>query len=459
MKQSQSGSSLFSINVQDDIIQDLFKHMKDEIDSLKYRVSYLTDELNSRPSVEDFRKLSQAVKELQDTNKTYENYMTQTIDSAKTELGKMIEGGKKDVKSQMEETTLSINQVIRAQNTLMDKKVFDMTRPTFEFNEMKRSVTVINEQNAVIEKKLDKIFTWIAGFINEAFPDNGRCRITLEKIFESHILPINNRIDELETKINDGLTRIGKLETTFYRISDLTKAQLPTYESVKKVPFSSHPKLPKLTKVRSFTDYFNYLMQVVPTAQMIFKLFYEEVEILKKAVGESTIEELERKREQEENEMANFVKYEELEGVKQQLSQMQFSAINKDDLKVVQEDIRNIRDTTINKDEFEATVDRMNFNINKVDQKASEGIQKLELSLVEAKMNIPSSPAYTEVKPKGQTSFKIIFGDSNNGNVTSRSVMSRKSEDPRVMLPGIQQKRPVTGILSSRSSQSMKNPH
>lgn len=454
-EKKSSTTSLFSINVQDDLIQDLFKHLKEEIDSLKYRVSYLTDELKNRPTNEEFRKLSQSVKELQEVNKQYEDYMTNSIENAKIDFEKMLENGKKDVKSQMEDTTLSINQVIRAQNTLIDKKVFEMTKPTFEFTEMKRSVTLINEANEVIEKKLDKIFNFISGFIGDKFPDTGKCAVNLEKHFEMHNTPITSHIDDIEAKLNDGVSRISKLETMFYRISDLTKAQLPIYESVKKVPFSQKPKLPKLTKARTFMDYFNYMMQVIPTAQMIFKVYYDEICILKKAVGSSTLEELERRREQEQNELANFVKYEELEGVKAQLSQFQLQTINKDELKVVQEDIRNIRDTTINKDEFEATVDRMNFNINKVDQKATDSIQRLEISLHEAKFSAPTPPAYTEIKPKGSTSFKILFGE-NNGNSTARSVMSRKSEDPRALLPGIQ-KRPVTGVITSRSSLGIRN--
>ena len=444
---TESGKSLFSINVQDDIIQSLFKEMKGEIESLKHKVSFLTDELATRPSVDDYKKLVLTTKELQEKNKENENQIKQFLSTTKNEINKLVEETKREVKEQMEDTTLSVNSVIRAHNVLIDKKVFEMTKPTFEFNEMKRSVASITENESFFQKQLKKLFDFISSFLSEPFPSDGKARMSLDQIFESKQSEDKDSIKIMNSQMTMLDNRMEKIETMFFRIADLSRMDLPLYESAPAVHFKDKPKIPKLKNPKTFTDYFKYLMEVVPATQKILSCYRKEIELIKSALGETTLEEIEEKRKKEEKQFLDFVKADEFDTVKKQIQDISNSVLMKDDFRVIQTDIKNLRETTVEKEEFDATCDKFNLSIKQVDQKASEGIKNLEMSLAETKMNINSMPAYTEVKGRPGTAFKILYSPnpdqqanmsySPQMKTSSRSMKPGGKADKTLLLPNI----------------------
>ena len=432
------GKSLFSINVHDNVIQEIFKDMKGEIEKLKSRIEYLTEEVEARPSSEEFAKMSTSLQYVVGKNKEHEEKLSLLTSGSNSEVKRMIDDTMRKVKAQMDDTTISINSVIRAQNALIDKKVLEMTKPSFEFTEMQHSVTEITNNQERNQSKLKKIVDFISTFLGEEFPEEGKARNSLDQIINHKLKEVNDKIDSFETRLGKFETRLDKVETMFFRIADLNKMEFPIYEPAPKVYFKDKPKLPKLTNPRAFTDYFKYLMKVVPQCQKILSCYRNEIELIKASLGDASIHSMEGKR-QNDGEMSNFVKTDDLESVKRQLEDYHNLHVSKEDFQLLQTDVKNLKENTVDREEFESAIDKVSTNMKQIDQKATSQMKQLEISLDETKMSISKDPAYTEVRGKPKTAFRLLYGGDNNQSVssyasqqslqksTSRSVITKRS--------------------------------
>ena len=442
------GKSLFSINIHDNVIQELFKEMKQEIDKLKSRIEYLTEEVEGRPSSEEFKKMSTSLQYIITKNAEHEEQLTNLNNGSNSEVKKLIEDTMRKVKTQMDDTTISINSVIRAQNALIDKKVLEMTKPSFEFTEMQHSVAEITANQENNQNKIKKIIDYISSFVGDQFPEEGRARTTLDQIINMRMKDVSEKIDSFETRLSNFETRLDKVETMFFRIADLNKIDLPVYETAPKVLFKDKPKLPKLTNPKAFTDYFKYLMQVVPQLQQILYCYRDEIELIKSSLGDASINKMEGKRKDDEE--SEYVKTGDLESVKRQLADYRNLHVSKEDFQILQTDVKNLKENTVDKEEFESTIDRVSMNMKQIDQKTADQMKQLEISLDETKMSIPKDPAYTEVRGKPKTAFRLLYGGDNQSvssyasqqslqKSTTRSVITKRSSsiDSSQALPDI----------------------
>ena len=103
---------------------------------------------------------------------------------------KFTDEASKKVKEQKYETTLSINSVIHAQNVLIEKKVFEMTKSTFEFNEMKNSVQAFNNTQCVHQEKAQK-FELEPRYLKPSTrrSKSAAIRLTASAAWSQHLIP------------------------------------------------------------------------------------------------------------------------------------------------------------------------------------------------------------------------------------------------------------------------------
>lgn len=413
----------FSMQDIDPGLRRLILEMSDNVKALTENVSNLKKELVDRPTREEYNNLLKTVEILKGISNNGNEGVQNELEDTKNEINKMLIEFRKNLKNEMDDTILSVNKVVRAQNTLIENKVLEMTKPSFEFNEMRVAVNNVKTQNEEIRQNLVQHQTFLESMSGEKIEHSGEPKRTLQKVMEDFSENDRQRISQLELDSIKLGTRIEKLESSLYKVIELGKMELPEYVSAPKQSITKKPKLPKLLHPKTFADYFVYIMEVVPLIQKYLSCYQKEIVLIGQCARD-TEDSMSRKAEFNEAAFSDYVKQEELDRVKEVVADMKTHVATKNDLKVLERDIRQVREQCIDKEEFDSAVNMLQSSVGRIEQSSTLELKKLHLSMIEAKKQIPTTPAYTEVKPRGSQSFRTIYNDSSDLKTSARSIES-----------------------------------
>ncbi|OHS99882.1 hypothetical protein TRFO_08187 [Tritrichomonas foetus] len=287
--------SLFSIQVDDVIIQRVFKSIEDEVRRLRADVEDLGQKVNDSAKRSDFLELEATVSEIKD--KTYS--FTAKVDNTVDDFSHTFESNMRQLKSYVREevsnAVFSVNNVVKAQNALMEEKFFNhSSEPIGGFNKVVADVDRMKFESRGLRDDVAQIKEFFASFLGSA--DDKR---TLPEIIAHSLQADREQIKLMEHNQNKVEKRLKTVESNLYKIIGSNEPIFPLFGKAPKQQFSGKPKIPKLDSPKSYTDYFEYLMNLAPQLQKILSAYYHQLigitnSVYDKEEKENTLDDLEQ---------------------------------------------------------------------------------------------------------------------------------------------------------------------
>lgn len=415
-------------------IHKLFCDMRQDISSLEEKLGKFSKDLMSKPSWEEISYIKDKVDKFTPHQNVFDSMIQSSIERIKKDVNDYVNASKKVLERQMEDNILNVNDILRAHNVLIEKKVFEMTKPTLEFSEIKRATELLKEHNDKVFQMLNQQNMFIEEFTSQKIRENSRPTKNLNTILEN--FAEKDRISKLEVEFAKDRATLNTLEKSFVKLSDITQAELPSYIHADPHLFTEKPKIPKLMQPKSIMEYFTYMMTVFPIIQEILRSFWTEINCIRDLVSnegniESSIPSTTNEKDFDGSVLSNYVKREELDDIRNTLKQIKSSTASIDDFKNISERVQRLRESFVDREEFDMTLDSLTANIAKIEQSFKrETLQAKQQS--DRPVDFSDTPAKTVVRSKGTTAHKIVFPDEvkRPSTAASYSVKSAQMKFP-----------------------------
>lgn len=447
-EKNETRKSLFSLQVDDLIIQRIFKSLEEEIKNLKCEIRDIKDELPNLAKQTEVNALVESFSQFQiKTDKSF-IAVNDRIDKTEDEFKKEMERVKKLVDDQITETIFSVNNVARAQNALIEEKVFQLSKPTVEYENLQREVQKLKDKNKQIIEETDKITKFFASFMGK---DESGEQMTLDKYVDRAIQDIRDQVTNIEVTQLSFEAKAQRKDILFKRLVGTEDFEFPNYQKAEKYLIATKPKLPVCKDPTNIIDYLDFLMKFAPAVQKAMSLFYNQICALSNKFYDREEKELSFENLQQRiallNQMEIDIAYLKDHSMTQEQYDLIKSALEEngqnngksnaknEDLQAIILQLMEIEQNYVPKQELEKTVSEFNKNL---DQAVTNAIIELKDAIdIETSAREPLSamdsyrsrtddnPAIAAVTPRGTASYKMIYKQSPS---TTRVIVPRKEE-------------------------------
>ena len=435
IKQGQQ-QSLFSIQVDDVIIQRIFAGLQSEVNKLQREVKELREELSTKSSKDDITDINNQIETLKKESNSFAAEMRQEMSTFNIDISAEMRTTKEAAKKEITDAVFSLNNVVRAQNALIEEKIFELTKPTFEFTEMKHAVASVKSSHEVIELEMDKIRKTVASVLEvKSFDDISNLNLT--KIIHKATQEDRDNIAHSENRINAVIERLENAETIMQKICRNPDTPLPQWQTVPKYDMKEKPKLPQLFAATTFYEYIEYLMLLAPTLQKIFSGFYKEITSLSNRIWENQKAMMAGiaggEGEGGKIVMASAYNDEQIKNLINDVDELKLKAVSRSEFAELQDEMSTLKGTDVPKlklnklsNDIEVLSAKL-ASIDNIDEKM-ESMQKLfDTALTKAVRDVQSAavspgitprgmlgsnfPAKTSVTPRGRQAHTLLYGE------------------------------------------------
>lgn len=427
--------SLFSIQIDDVVIQRVFQKLQDEVTALKFEVKQLKDDMVTRPSRQEISAISKSLDILKEDNSTFKENISQELHSFQLQFTGQFKENKEATKRELADAIFSINSVVRAQNTLIEEKVYELTKPTFEFNEMRAAVADVKASHNVVMNEMKRLQTAVAHVMEvNTFEEFEGWSLT--KAIQLATEGDRSDIKMIQAQLNTLNSRIENSENVARKICRNPNDPLPQWFKTPKYEMKAKPKIPRLTTPTSFIDYFDFLMQFAPAVQKVLNGFYHQITTLSNQLWENHGE--------SDAPRDNDTRIKEMEDV---IEELKLKAISKAELAQIKDEIAELKGIEIprlklNKlsskiDELSdkvATIDSFDEKIDSIQQHFDSVIQSAMREIQSAVVTPGTSPRFsamaakTSVTPRANQAHRIMYGDYQSSRQQTRPQTEMKIE-------------------------------
>lgn len=474
--------SLFSLSVDDIIIQRIFKTMEEEIKRLSLEIQEIKLDMPNYAPKKDFDDLSES----------FSNYCIKTdksiitvndkLDESIQDTKKQYEKMQKFVEGQIADAVFSVNNVTRAQNALIEEKIFQLSKPSIEYEQLQRDVDKIKNRYLDLQDETKKINTFFSSFLVNG--ENGK-PLTFDQFFDQHLQEVHNKISNLETLQLQNESKFEQADYIFNKlIGNVDEIHFPTYKKVDKYEFYNKPKLPVLDDPNTILDYLQYLMVFAPTVQKVISCFYHQIcsvsnSIFDREEKEVSLESLKEKIElldQLETDVhdlkQNNIDPSKLQLFTEMVEELKQEKSVSEQLEDIHQQLYQIQNEYVQKEDLDKVIDGIGQNIDTnianaiTDLKESYPFFSPDFSGFDSsslKVDENSHPAIAAVTPRGTASHKMMYKQTPS---TTRVIIPKKEEIEEVgRYPRRTQKTasrvniqldPVPQASSSRSALAVK---
>ena len=500
MADAEQRPSLFSIHVDDVVIQRIFQSLENEVATLIQKVKSLEEDVVTRSTKEELSTLASSVTDISHNANTFSERIDEELLRFTDKFTKEVNDAKTFVRDQIAEATFSVNNVIRAQNALIEEKVFEMTKPTFEFTTMKADVARLKEENAELKAQISDITTFFSSFMGKSGED-GRVKKTLQQIIDEALAGDRENIAVLVQRQQLNEETMKKMDATFHRAFGGFDDQFPLWKKGEKKSFADKPKLPVMGNPKTFLDYFTWMMEFGPNCQKTFNAFYHQIVSLSNSIYDKT--ETERNLDQLENSLQlinnmrgeldalreDHVGKNQIELLSSEVDTLRDEIVSKSDLETLKKQIDELQSNNMQREVLDDYMNQLQSQVTSIVSSAVEELRTTDAPAVvrrgeardedsgaeqpvySAERQITREadglPAIAAVTPRGKAAFNMIYGDTQGGHgkpASSRVVVRRKEQieemgkqprravkpPSRIQFPEEKPQRPQTAFTSFR---------
>jgi len=409
--------SLFSIRVDDVVIQQIFKKFEDEIRDLRQQVKYMSSKIDRYPSFDEMDRLKSDVEFLKKENCELKEVISGKISTLEKEMinnGTRIESM---IGNSINDAIISVNNVVRAQNAIIEQKVLELTKPSLEFTEMKNKVMDVMTSHQSIREEINFLSGFMCFFVGYDFKQ-GVKKINISDSVQKIIEPERLRLFNCETNIDSLKSKAISAESLLSRVFASDNDPMPQLNSNVEFSFTEKPKLPRI-KFNKIVDFGRYLVELVPVLQGILSAFYHQIMSLSNStndrsefltntpnsISSSTLNEIQASFEKIKNNSVSRDEFHELENKFYTLREQYIPTIR---LQKIHSDLESIYDQFVEKPMFISAIEELKNDFQRsIDSKNTDLVSKRSITV-----NSNRSPIKTSITPRGNTAHSVIYGDT-----------------------------------------------
>ncbi|KAK8838236.1 hypothetical protein M9Y10_035656 [Tritrichomonas musculus] len=443
-EQAPARKSLFSLSVDDIIIQRIFKSLEEELKKLTLEVQEIKIDLPNYALKKDFDSLSESFSNFTlNTDKSF-LALNEKLDTSIQDTKKQYERMQRFVEGQISDAVFSVNNVARAQNALIEEKIFQLSKPSLEYEQLQRDVAKIKEKNESIKDETNKLNSFFSSLLGE--DENGKL-LTLDQYVDRSVKKLRDQITNLETLQLQNESKFARSEFIIKKlIGNGDDFHFPLYQKVEKIHFENKPKLPVLKDPVSLLDYLEYLMLFAPTVQKVVSSFYHQICAVSNSVydreeKEVSIENLEGKiellnqMELDINELKTYtIDPNKLQLFCEMVEELKKEKAISDQIDDINKQLIQMQNEYVQRGELTDVISDVNQNINNAINDAITELKENDpffnqslsgFDSYRSKTEDSSHPAIAAVTPRGTVSHKMMYKQAPS---TTRVIIPKKDE-------------------------------
>ena len=266
-----SRKSLFSISVDDVIIHRIFRSFEEEIKRLSSEVSQLKKQLSLMATKDEVHEIDVSVHKLDQRATAISDRLEDSVADLRSNCDNTFSTLEKYVKDEITTATVSVNNVVRAKTELLKEEVYVICKDALEKTSVSGEIKKISVDSKNIKEKVQEIQNFIINFVGK------NCDKSLRELVDIMVQRDREKIKENDMQTEQNEKRIDDVEKKIFQIFGADNIILPKYKKPDMDKYESKPKLPKLDSPKCYTDYFEYIMTIVPMIQVLLKAHYHNI--------------------------------------------------------------------------------------------------------------------------------------------------------------------------------------
>jgi hypothetical protein len=265
-----SGKPLFSIQVDDVLIQEIFRQLSDQLSEQRREIERLRAELDRRPTAAEFAELSGIVQLMQNQYSASSSKFSKSVERFYSSLEESTRGINELVESKTSEMLFAVNAAIRGQMELLEKSP-QMTQDAID------SLHQLKLLNAKLSQKVSDISDAVS---NIAASFGGSTRVD-GLTTESACSFIREAVDRDRKSVADMRNQLGKFSAVFNDFKEQFEVILP-FQRLGYPQWTTNvcynrskvPTFPTFPHEASIYAYFSYISGTMPYVQAVLREFH-----------------------------------------------------------------------------------------------------------------------------------------------------------------------------------------
>ena len=271
---------LLKININDNYITSIIKRFEFEIQELKNEIINLKEEILILPSKEEVKELKETINNLKKKNEYFKNEFLN--------INLNLKNQSEIISNQLNETIFSVNTVVRAQNVLIEEKIFNVTKPNFEFTEIKNRISEIIGYQTNFKENLNQISIFLFNFLGITNFNNNNLDFQLNNLIKKNFENEKIKINKIEIEILKIKEQINLNKNIIEQFLPNINEPLPIFENILPYSMNEKPKFPKLNLPNLIFNYIKYFMKFIPLIENILITYYHQLISLSNISWEKT---------------------------------------------------------------------------------------------------------------------------------------------------------------------------
>lgn len=279
-----SGKPLFSIQVDDVLVQEIFQKLSEQIADQRREIDELKKELKARPTVEEFVALSEAVNKIQSEYSASSSSFSKTVDAFYTSLNEKTKGINELVQQKTNEMLFAVNASIRSQMEMIENSP-KMTQDALES---------IHDLKLKYSKALQKIDDLKDSVIQIAAAFDGSPKVegldsrNAYSCIKAAAERDRRNLAQMKSEMENFKGEFNTFKETFEVTLPFSKYGYPQWQKGVIYNRSKKPTFPAEPKGTSVYEYINYMGKTFPYIQAVLRELHSYVQQVDATVEQKT---------------------------------------------------------------------------------------------------------------------------------------------------------------------------
>ena len=268
------GKPLFSLQVDDVLIQEIFQKFAEQLKEQTDEIAYLKSELNNRPKMEDFVNLSEAVVSLQKQAHQSSEVLKSTVNDFQSSIEQRSQSLHQILQTKINDMLFSVNAAIRGELETLEKTPVNTKQAIDDVHEMKLQVAKMSQK---LDDLKETVIQMTVAYDGEMKFETLK-RKTVPTCIENAAKRDRAKIQKNTDDITELSNKLDSFIETFNRILPYHDSNFPQFNNKlnynrKEMP--SYPPIP--TSVLSFDDFASYVCDTVPMLENVTRELYSYI--------------------------------------------------------------------------------------------------------------------------------------------------------------------------------------
>jgi hypothetical protein len=265
-----SGKPLFSIQIDDILVQDIFRQLSEQLSEQRREIDKLRADLDRRPTAADLAELSAIVQSIQTQYCASSSTFSKNIAAFYNSIEEKTRGVNELVESKTSEMLFAVNAAIRGQMELVGNAP-PVGRDAFDsLHELKLSNAKLSQKVGDISDAVSKIAASFGGSAKvEGLTAESSCSFIREAVDRDRksVIDMRNQLNKFSTDFND-------FKEIFEEMLPFKRLGFPQWATEVCYNRSKVPTFPVLPQEASVFGYFSYIARTLPYIQSVLREFH-----------------------------------------------------------------------------------------------------------------------------------------------------------------------------------------